>query len=95
MSKSSKVTLGVAIGIAIGAAIAYLSDRERREELYDTLSTSADRGRDALVEGYYEAKDKFYTYRDRLRKRSEEFIDGAADMADQVLHRVEDTTSEE
>ena len=53
MNNTGRIALGIALGAAIGAAITYLSDRDKRDRLYDDLSTTADRTRDSLVEGYY------------------------------------------
>ena len=47
------------------------------------LSSTLDRTRDSLVEGYYEAKDRYNEYRNRLSNRS-------ADIIADVQREVED-----
>ena len=39
MNNTGRIVLGLTIGAAIGAAITYLSDRDKRDRLYDDLST--------------------------------------------------------
>ena len=58
MSKCSNGNffLGVLIGAAAGAAAAYFSDRRKREAFSDNFSSSVERARDSIVEGYYEAR---------------------------------------
>lgn len=75
MKSGVKFGLGIAIGMAVGAAIAYLADKDKREDLLDSVSTAADKARDSVVEGYYEAKEKYYKYRDRLKKEGARIMD--------------------
>ena len=64
--------LGIAIGVALGAAIAYFSDKEKRNSFVDDVMTTADKARDSVVEGYYEAKAKYNQYRNKLKKEIQE-----------------------
>lgn len=69
-----KFALGLLIGAAVGAAVAYLSDRNKRETFVDDLSSKVDRARDGLVEGYYEARNRYNQYRSRLATTTEELM---------------------
>ncbi len=75
MKDGFKFGLGVAIGAAIGAAIAYFADKEKRDNFVDSVSSAADKARDSVVEGYYEAKEKYYKYRDKLKRESSQILD--------------------
>ena len=72
MKSEVKFGLGIAIGVALGAAIAYFSDREKRNSFVDDVMTTADKARDSVVEGYYEAKAKYNQYRNKLKKEIQE-----------------------
>lgn len=93
MNNTGRIALGLALGAAIGAAITYLSDRDKRDRLYDDLSTTADRTRDSLVEGYYEAKDRFETYRDKLQKRGAKFAEEVEEQFDETMDKAKETAS--
>ena len=70
MKSEVKFGLGIAIGVALGAAIAYFSDKEKRNSFVDDVMTTADKARDSVVEGYYEAK--YNQYRNKLKKEIQE-----------------------
>lgn len=72
MKSEVKFGLGIAIGVALGAAIAYFSDKEKRNSFVDDVMTTADKARDSVVEGYYEAKAKYNQYRNKLKKEIQE-----------------------
>lgn len=72
MKSEVKFGLGIAIGVALGAAIAYFSDKEKRNSFVDDVMTTADKARDSVVEGYYEAKAKYNQYRNKLKKENQE-----------------------
>ena len=72
MKSEVKFGLGIAIGVALGAAIAYFSDKEKRNSFVDDVMTTADKARDSVVEGYYEAKAKYNQYRNKLKKEMQE-----------------------
>ena len=72
MKSEVKFGLGIAIGVALGAAIAYFSDKEKRNSFVDDVMTTADKARDSVVEGYYEAKAKYKQYRNKLKKEIQE-----------------------
>ena len=72
MKSEVKFGLGIAIGVALGAAIAYFSDKEKRNSFVDYVMTTADKARDSVVEGYYEAKAKYNQYRNKLKKEIQE-----------------------
>ncbi|MBB6276278.1 YtxH domain-containing protein [Porphyromonas circumdentaria] len=74
MKGGFKFGLGVALGAAIGAAIAYFADKEKRDSFVDSVSSAADKARDSIVEGYYDAKEKYYKYRDKLKKESSQIL---------------------
>ena len=72
MKSEVKFGLGIAIGVALGAAIAYFSDKEKRNSFVDDVMTTADKARDSVVEGYYEARAKYNQYRNKLKKEIQE-----------------------
>lgn len=72
MKSEVKFGLGIAIGVALGAAIAYFSDKEKRDSFVDDVMTTADKARDSVVEGYYEAKAKYNQYRNKLKRESKD-----------------------
>lgn len=69
-----KFALGILIGAALGAAAAYFADRNKRERFADDFSSTVDKARDSLVEGYYEAKDRYQQYRNRLAGNTEQLL---------------------
>lgn len=81
MSKSStgNFLLGVLIGAAAGAAAAYFSDRRKREAFTENVSSTFERAKDSIVEGYYEAKDRYARYRNKLTEETNNLLDEVAD----------------
>lgn len=73
-NNSGKFLLGLLIGAAAGAAAAYFSDRSRRERFADEVGSRVDRARDSLVEGYYEAKDRYNEYRNRMGSNTSQLL---------------------
>ena len=67
--------LGVLIGAAAGAAAAYFSDRRKRELFADNVSSSVERARDSIVEGYYEAKERYNRYRNKLTEEANDLLE--------------------
>lgn len=67
--------LGLLIGLAGGAAAAYFSDRRKREVFSDNVSSAVERTRDSIVEGYYEAKERYQRYRNRLTEETNDLLD--------------------
>ena len=67
--------LGVLIGAAAGAAAAYFSDRRKRKLFADNVSSSVERARDSIVEGYYEAKERYNRYRNRLTDEANDLLE--------------------
>ncbi|WP_373786926.1 YtxH domain-containing protein [Bacteroides heparinolyticus] len=82
-----KFVLGVVVGAAIGAASAYFSDRNKRERFMDDMSGAADKLKDSVVEGYYEAKDRYMKYRDRLTKDTANIV---SDIEDELCEDTND-----
>ena len=72
MKSEVRFGLGIAIGVALGAASAYFSGKEKRNSFVDDVMTTADKARDSVVEGYYEAKAKYNQYRNKLKKEIQE-----------------------
>lgn len=81
MKSEVKFGLGIAIGVALGAAIAYFSDKEKRNSFVDDVMTTADKARDSVVEGYYEAKAKYNQYRNKLKKEIQEEVEENIDLS--------------
>lgn len=67
--------LGVLVGLAGGAAAAYFSDRRKREAFSDNVSSAVERTRDSIVEGYYEAKERYQRYRNKLTDETNDLLD--------------------
>lgn len=72
---SGKFALGLLLGAALGAALAYFSDRSKRERFSDDFSNAVDRTRDGVIEGYYTVRDKYHQYRDNLQDATAEILD--------------------
>lgn len=74
-----KFALGIVLGAVVGAVATYFSDKQKRERFSEDFSTGVDRARDSIVEGYYEAKQKYQEYRDRLKGETEALLNDAQD----------------
>ena len=81
MSKSSSGNffLGLLLGAAAGAAAAYFADRNKREAFSENFSSGVERARDSIVEGYYEAKNRYNRYRNKLTEETNDLLDEIAD----------------
>lgn len=75
--KNVNLGLGIAIGVAIGLGIAYFSDKEKRDSFVSDIRSTADRTRDSFMEGYHDAKERYYNYRNKLKKEVENFSEDA------------------
>lgn len=73
-NNGGKFLFGLILGAVAGAAAAYFSDRSKRERFADELGSRVDRARDSIVEGYYEAKDRYNQYRNRLSDSTEQML---------------------
>lgn len=71
---NGKFLFGLLIGAAAGLAAAYFADRNRRERFTDEVSSTLDKARDSIVEGYYEAKDRYQQYRNRLSSNANQLL---------------------
>ena len=76
MSSQGKFSLGLLVGLAIGAAAAYFADREKRTRFVEDINSTADKVKDSVVEGYYEAKNRYQKYRRKMNALPEDM--GAA-----------------
>ena len=45
------------------------------EAFADNFSSSVERARDSIVEGYYEAKDRYNRYRNKLTEETNDLLD--------------------
>ncbi|MDY6121636.1 MAG: YtxH domain-containing protein [Porphyromonas sp.] len=82
MQGKGKFTLGFLIGAAAGAAIAYLMDQAKRQSFIDSVSATAEKLQDGVVEGYYDAKDRYIKYRDKLTRATQDLKDRVMTKAD-------------
>lgn len=82
-NNNGKFFLGLLIGAVGGAIATYFADRNKRESFANDFSSTLDRTRDSLVEGYYEAKDRYNEYRNKLTSNT-------ADIVAEVQREVED-----
>ncbi len=71
---NGKFVFGLLLGALAGAAAAYFSDRKKRECFAEEVSSRVDRARDSVVEGYYEAKDRYNEYKGRLSANTEQLL---------------------
>lgn len=78
-----KFALGLILGAVVGAVATYFSDKQKRERFSEDFSAGVDRARDGIVEGYYEAKQKYQEYRDRLKGEAETLM---GDAHDELTH---------
>ena len=90
MSKSSSGNffLGLLLGAAAGAAAAYFADRNKREAFSENFSSGVERARDSIVEGYYEAKNRYNLYRNKLTEETNDLLDEIADKANTRMRHV-------
>lgn len=79
----SKFALGLLLGAAVGAAIAYFSDKSKRERFSDDFSSTVDRARDGMIERYYDVRDRYHQYKGNLQ-------DTAAEVLDDVREEIAD-----
>jgi len=56
-------------------AAAYFPDRRHREVFADNVSSTVERARDSIVEGYYEAKERYNRYRNRLTDEANDLLE--------------------
>ena len=85
MSSQGEFSLGLLVGLAIGAAAAYFADREKRTRFVEDINSTADKVRDSVVEGYYEAKNRYQKYRRKMKGITEDMVEEIGDKYDEVL----------
>lgn len=85
--KNARLGLGIAIGVAVGFGIAYFMDKEKRDSFMRDLRSTADRTKDSLLDNYYEAKEKYYSYRNKLKRDVEDFVDDVEDMGEDLVRK--------
>lgn len=73
-NSNGKFLLGLLVGAAAGAVAAYFADKNRRERFTEEVSSRVDKARDSIVEGYYEAKDRYNQYRNRLSSDTNQLL---------------------
>lgn len=67
--------IGLVVGTLVGAAVAYCLDDNRRDRLVDNVTGTANKFKDSVVEGYYDAKSRYMKYRNRLTHATDEMIE--------------------
>lgn len=72
---SGHFALGLLVGAALGAVMAYFSDRAKRERFSDDFTSTVDRARDGVIEGYYNVRDKYQQYRGNLQDAASEVLE--------------------
>ena len=85
MSSQGKFSLGLLVGRAIGAAAAYLADRDKCTRFVEDINSTADKVKDSVVEGYYEAKNRYQKYRRKMKGITEDMVEEIGDKYDEVL----------
>lgn len=85
MSSEGKFSLGLLVGLAVGAAAAYFADREKRARFVDDFNSTTDKMKDSVVEGYYEAKNRYQKYRQKVKGLTEDLIDEIDEKYDEVI----------
>lgn len=86
MKSSGKLALGMALGLAIGSAIVYFSSRDNRRSFIDGMGNMANKTRDSIMDGYNEAKERYYEYRDKVKEYSGRAVDQAEEIATNVAN---------
>ena len=66
--KGWKIGVGAAVGVAVGFAIAYFLDKEKREDFVEGFRNTTQKTKDSIVDGYYEARDRYNEYRNKLKR---------------------------
>lgn len=84
---AGKFTLGLLIGAAAGAAIAYFMDQDKRERFVEGVSCTAEKMKDGIVEGYYDAKERYIKYKNKLTRSTEDLI---SKIEDEVVDTEDD-----
>ncbi len=85
MNSEGKFAFGVLVGLAVGAAAAYFADKDKRERFVDDMSSTADKMKDGVVEGYYEAKARYEKYRRKLARATNNIEEELSEMLDDKL----------
>ena len=84
MNNTGRFALGAPIGLLVGSLVTYFSDGDKRKGFAKTVGETADKAKDSVVEGYYEAKSRYEMYRDKLKKNLSNAKDDAEDLIDDV-----------
>lgn len=94
----AKFVLGMLVGSAIGAAIAYLSDENRRNQLIDDMSDTADKVKSNVKDAYYEGRIRarkagrdLSHYVDDLKGDAEDLYSTVKGSASQLGSKVKDS----
>lgn len=95
MSSSGKFAFGATIGLILGGALVYFSDKEKRKNFVDNVSKTADKAKSSVVEGYYEAKERYEKYRDLLKRKAEEVGESVSDFIEKGSCKSSDTLLDE
>ncbi|GAD04629.1 hypothetical protein HQ45_03940 [Porphyromonas crevioricanis] len=90
MQNQGKFTLGLILGAAAGAAIAYFLDETKRVRFVEGVSATAEKVQDSVVEGYYEAKDRYQKYRDKLARATRDLKSRVEEKAEEVEEFIEE-----
>ncbi|PVZ15082.1 YtxH domain-containing protein [Porphyromonas loveana] len=85
MNSQGKFSLGVLVGLAVGATVAYFADREKRTRFVEDFNSTADKVKDSVVEGYYEAKHRYQKYRRKLKGATEDLVEEMGEKYDEAL----------
>ncbi len=93
MRNSGKIALGIGIGLAVGSAIAYFADKKNRKAFVEGVSDLSEKTRDSIVEGYYEAKEKYFQYRDKLQRKAEAISDEAEALYEKGVKKAKELTN--
>lgn len=87
MKNSGQFFLGAAIGFVAGALVSYFLDKENRTAFAKQVNDTADKAKESVIEGYYEAKERYEKYRDALKKSAEKIGNNVEDFIEDTSEK--------
>lgn len=76
--------LGLVLGAAVGAIVVYFSNAKCRDSFCEDVSDLSERAQDGLMDTYKKAKDKYNSYRRKVKGTTEELLNEAAQELEEL-----------